>query len=294
MQGVAADPLAVFLVHHGRNGTAFDDGFAEQALGRRHGHQGSDLSAAARLAEDGDVGRIAAEGRDVVADPFECLDDIGHSDVAGCSVFITEVGEVEMAQDIEPVVEGHDDDIVAAGKGPAVIGRPLLAVSAVETAAVEPDHNRAFAAIFDSRCPDIEAQAVLVREAVVPSGGEGLLVIVPTAPGALRAGRTIGPAAADAIPADAFGRHETLCLAVRNALVDIDAVFQVASDVAAGRGDAGSGFRRIEFKCGADGFAVAGGSQQQDGRQAEESFQFHFSSVISLQRCEKFFELKYL
>ena len=167
-----------------------------------------------------------------------------------------------MAQDIQPVVEGHDDHVMSAGQGPSVVRRPFLAVPAVESAAVEPDHDRPFAAVIDPWRPDIQAEAVFIRETVVPSRGKGLFVVVPAGPFALRAGRPVGAAAPDAFPGDVLGGHEPLRLAVGNAFVDVDAVFHVAGDVAAGRRDAGSRFGGIEPD-GRNGFLGVTGCQQQ-------------------------------
>src|SRR5690348_14148843 len=47
-------------------GAALHDGAVKEAMRRRHRHQGTDLTAPAGLAEDGDVTRIAAEGCDVL------------------------------------------------------------------------------------------------------------------------------------------------------------------------------------------------------------------------------------
>src|SRR6185437_13563741 len=48
---------------------ALHDGAVKEALRRRHRQENADLTAAARLAEDRDVAGVAAEPRDVVADP---------------------------------------------------------------------------------------------------------------------------------------------------------------------------------------------------------------------------------
>src|SRR6187455_3392670 len=50
---------------------AHDDGAVEQAARRWKGREHRRLAAAARLPEDGDVSRVAAEPRDVVTHPFE-------------------------------------------------------------------------------------------------------------------------------------------------------------------------------------------------------------------------------
>ena len=62
---------------------AHDDGAMEQPFRGREGGEHRSLSAAARLAEDRDVARIAAELGDVVAHPFERQHEIAQSEVRG-------------------------------------------------------------------------------------------------------------------------------------------------------------------------------------------------------------------
>ncbi|MNI36596.1 hypothetical protein D3C73_906520 [compost metagenome] len=61
---------------------AHGGGAVEQASGRRHGHQGGDLGAAARLSEQHDAVGVAAESRDVVTNPTQGQDQIQLADVA--------------------------------------------------------------------------------------------------------------------------------------------------------------------------------------------------------------------
>ena len=64
---------------------------AEQSLRRGHAEQAGDFAAAAGLAEDRHVGRVAAELRDVVAHPLERGDDVEHADVARVGELVAEV-----------------------------------------------------------------------------------------------------------------------------------------------------------------------------------------------------------
>ena len=66
--------------------------------------------AARRLAKDGDLGAVAAEGGDVVAHPFDCKPLVEETDVLG------QVWRAGEAEDIDPVVEGYNDDILGGGE----------------------------------------------------------------------------------------------------------------------------------------------------------------------------------
>jgi hypothetical protein len=69
----------------------------EQAGGGWRAHQGGDLGATARLAEDQDARRIAAEGRNVVADPSQGEDEIQLAEIAAVGEPRIDPGEVEVS-----------------------------------------------------------------------------------------------------------------------------------------------------------------------------------------------------
>ena len=135
-----AEPLGQDAAHAQRDlgrddpvgGPALGDGPPEQALGPGHGQERADAHGAGRLAEDRDVGRVAAEGRDVVAHPLERGDLVEQAEVR------IAVGEVEEALGADAVVDRHADDAVA-GEAAAVVGR---AGPDLEHAARDPDHDR--------------------------------------------------------------------------------------------------------------------------------------------------------
>ena len=92
----------------------------KEAAGGGHGHERGALRSAAGLAEDEDAGRVSAEGGDVVADPLEGEDEIELAGVSGVAEEIaergrSELGEVEVAEEVETVVEGDDDGVAATG-----------------------------------------------------------------------------------------------------------------------------------------------------------------------------------
>src|SRR3546814_14477154 len=71
-----------------------------------------------------------------------------------------DVGEVQVAEDVEAVVDRDDDHVLARGEVGAVEARPVgRAVG--EGAAVQPDHHRPLHAVVQTRRPDMRRQAIL-------------------------------------------------------------------------------------------------------------------------------------
>ncbi len=105
-------------------GAALHDRLVEEALGARHCQQGADLSAAAGLTENRDVARVAAEARGVFAHPFQRQHQIKKADIAGPGKsLVADSRKIEVAEDVEPVVDGDDHDIVAPSEIGAVVAR---------------------------------------------------------------------------------------------------------------------------------------------------------------------------
>ena len=80
-----ASPDAVGILESSRHSTerrALQDRASEQAARVRHGHENRNRRGAGRLADDGDVVRIAAEGRDIVAHEAQRRDLIEQSEIA--------------------------------------------------------------------------------------------------------------------------------------------------------------------------------------------------------------------
>ena len=127
----------------------------EKPFRGRHAHQGAHFSAAARFAEDGDIGRVSPEGFDIVPDPFQGLYDVQHAHHAGVLVFFSEGGQVQEAQDIQAVIQAHHNHILF---GQSHAGVPC-GRSRIKAAAVDPQHH-GFTGL-GVRCPDIEHTGVL-------------------------------------------------------------------------------------------------------------------------------------
>ena len=160
----------------------------EESLRRRHRHRRRHLAAAPGLAEDRDVSRIAAERRDVLLDPAERGDDVEHADVAGVGPLLAaaEIRQVEEPEQVQPVVDRHDDDVFLAREIGAVVEQPV-AGAAAEPAAVEPHHHRPIARAEAWR-EDVDAQTVFAHFLAAierPDFGDGAAAVVRRALGDL-------------------------------------------------------------------------------------------------------------
>src|SRR5690606_36051594 len=103
-------------------GAALRDRALVEAAPRRHRHQRCYLAAAAGLAEDRDALRIAAEGRNVVAYPLQCRDEILHTGIRCPRPFLaTEIGKMQAAEDVQAVRNGYDDHVFLLRQVAAVI-----------------------------------------------------------------------------------------------------------------------------------------------------------------------------
>ena len=78
---------------------ALNPGAMKQTAGLRHRHQGADFSAAAGLAENHHVPRIAAEICNVIAHPLKDRNNIQHAHIRRTRIaLIAEFGKVEIAE----------------------------------------------------------------------------------------------------------------------------------------------------------------------------------------------------
>ena len=145
----------------GTGRTADEDPAMEESLCRRARQQCADAHGARRLAEDGHVSGIAAERRNVVANPAKGFHLIEQTFVArrGNSA-AGQLVEVEPAERADPVVDGHDHDIAPPGEVRSVIYRRATR-PALEAATVDPHEHRA-PGIVVARREHVQLQAVLV------------------------------------------------------------------------------------------------------------------------------------
>ena len=79
-------------------------------------HYVADLSAASGMSEQSHVVRISAEPVDVAVYPLQDSHDVGDSAVGGVLVLLSEVGHVQISEDVQPVVEGDDHQVSVAGE----------------------------------------------------------------------------------------------------------------------------------------------------------------------------------
>src|SRR5580704_135932 len=224
----------------------------EQSFRGGHGEERDHFSAAAGLAENGDVAGVAAEAADVFLHPFERENDVELADVAGVFVFFAVLREIEIADGAEAMIYGNEDDVVVAGEIFAVVGGMLLAAAGDEATAVKPDHDGAFGVVVDGWRPHVEVEAVFVLNAVGPVEHPGVFVVGPAGARGLRRDVAVLHGAAQAGPWLGFGgSHETRGAfgagAEGDAFEGVDAVAGVAADFA------GGGFDDVGFTGGDDG-----------------------------------------
>src|SRR2546425_1055553 len=118
------------------------DSPVKQPLGTGHGQQRADAHGASRLAEDGDVLWIAAEGSDLV-----------EQGAVGVSL-----AQIEEAVDTDTIIDGHAHDAVAGETTAVIPGRRRRSV--LKGTARDPDHHR-LPGRPEVGGPDVERQAVL-------------------------------------------------------------------------------------------------------------------------------------
>ena len=145
----------------------------KQVLRRRHCEQRRDFLAAAGLAEDRHVARIAAELRDIVAHPLQRRDQIEHPDVARLGKFVVaEAGEKRVAQRAEAMIDAHRHHVAAPHQIAAVVNQ-RRARTRHEAAAMQPDHHGPLARVARITGPDVEHEAVLALDDAVGVGVRG-------------------------------------------------------------------------------------------------------------------------
>ena len=150
------------------------DGAMEQSRRRRHAHQAGHLGAAARLAVDHDVVRIAAEIGDVVADPAKRRNQVGHADVDRVGIGRSaNLGQIEESEHVEAVIDRHGHDVVMPRHLRAFVRGQFVRRAEGETAAMKIDHHRTLAG--QAGRPDVQLEHVFAHVAVVPVLQERLL-----------------------------------------------------------------------------------------------------------------------
>ena len=138
----------------------------EESGSIRHGQKGGNLRSAARLAENHDPVRIAPEGLNVVAHPFERQHQVQHAGVARPRVSRpTDLVEVQVPEGRQSMVHSDHHHIAPPGQVGAVVPVPGARTRPI-AAAVDAEQNGAAAAIGDTRRPHVENQAVLALTVV--------------------------------------------------------------------------------------------------------------------------------
>lgn len=183
---------------------------------------------------------------DVVANPAERIHQVRDADVGRALIFFAKAREVEVPDEVQPVVHRDDDHIAPAGEVCAVVDLLDRRGPRGEAAAVQPDHHRALPAIVDAGRPDVEVLAIVVlpetSRRVVPAAAH------PARP-YLRGDRAIVEGQPYALPRRDLPRRDEplLRLRVGDSVVGVDAVSHVPLHLArfgTHHRDAGPGRRR--------------------------------------------------
>ena len=207
----------------------------EKAFCRRHGEEGGDFAATTRLSADCDIGGVTAEEGDIVTHPFQSFDYILLSQINGLGILASESAQVQIAEDIQTVIDIDHHHISFQGEGTALITRQVMAGAAGIAAAVYPDEYRALLRVIDTGGPYVQhlagfvhrLQVELVAEAIV---GLGVAVVVKQSLG-LGALGTVQFALSDAFPAvGSLRRHEALSLGVAYSLEGVYGAVEVTFD----------------------------------------------------------------
>ena len=200
----------------GRDDARHDDHLLEQVLRFGDLPQHGDLGSAAGLAEDSDVLRVAAKGCDIFLHPAESLHQVGHAHVHRIPILFAEVGHIQIAEGVEPVVYRDHHHAVFFRQVEAVVGHLLDGGAGGIPAPVNPEQHRLFGGRVTGVGPDVQVLAVF-RAGPEPvgdhhlAGGHGL--------GEHRADHPIAARVLYPLPGgDGLGHLEALGLGVADAV----------------------------------------------------------------------------
>jgi hypothetical protein len=102
--------------------TALNHCTVEQTPGSRHREKRPYFPASARFPEDHDATWIAAEVLNVIADPFQRLNDIEHADIARVrELFASQVAEKGEAQCVESMIDRDDYHVPALAQVGSIV-----------------------------------------------------------------------------------------------------------------------------------------------------------------------------
>lgn len=217
-------------------GTAADIGhLLEQALGRRRGGQSRHFGAAARLAQNGHVVRIAAKGRDVVPYPLQRQHQVGDAHVGVAA----DGAQVHVAHIVQPGIGGNKNAVGVVGEVFAVVDLQFQGGAGLQAAPMDEHQHRLLGGAVQSVGPDVQVQAlafgaeqIRLRGRHKGGCGKGIVVLgLGVALGRYRAiGQGVGGLVGRAVLLHRRGILETLVGAVGNAFERVDAVFTIAHD----------------------------------------------------------------
>ena len=108
--------------------------------------------------------------------PLQRRHQVPQARVGGFGELLAVLRQVHVAQNVQPVVDGHEDHVPGPAQVEAVEGVFLHGVAGHEPAAVDPHEHGLFPVALIGRGPDVQVLAVLallLQEQQAPIHGEG-------------------------------------------------------------------------------------------------------------------------
>ena len=249
-----------------------------------HRHQGGSLAATAALSADRDAARVSSKGLDMVPYPLQGLHQVLLAQVDGLGILPAQGGQVQIAQDVEAMIDRDHHDVSFPGQRRPFLGRQEDGRSGRITPAMEPDEYRTLLAI-KARRPYIEPLAVLGTLFVLELEAEVIVagLAAPVHVLALAGLRAVHLGFPDTLPwVGVRGRHEPVRLGIRDAFEGIDPGIVVPHDLP------GSGFHDtiVSGRYGADSrylAAVPAGAQDHQDPHRGKQCSSHVARCFSVQ-----------
>ena len=229
-QSLGAVPPAAGAVGQAAQNAAHHNTFVEQPVRGGGLQQGGHLGAAAGLAEHCHIAGVTAERGNIIPHPAQRGDDIVPARVAGIGVFRPKIRKVEIAQDVQPVVDGNHHAVPQAGHVFALVSDLLNGGTGKVSAAVQP-HQHGAMGVIQRGGPDVQVLAGFVHQPIAVGHQH---FAVGLGHFQQRADIAVTGGVQHAVPHSWLRRVEAPGLGVRDALKDIQSVKTVAAHRAAG------------------------------------------------------------
>src|SRR5262249_40214366 len=109
----------------------------------------------------------------------EAGNQIELADILRIPVLLAVLFQIQKTEDVEAVIQTHEDNVAAACQTRAIIRWQPLVRTAGIAAAVNPNQHGALPVVANSGCPDAHRQHVLAGNSVVPVVNETGFIVAP-------------------------------------------------------------------------------------------------------------------